>query len=79
MDPQQRLLLESCWEALEDAGVDPDSLAGTLTGVFAGLMHHDYASRSAIPDELEGYLVAGMAGSSPRAGSPMSSASRDRR
>ena len=28
MDPQQRLLLESCWEALEDAGIDPASLRG---------------------------------------------------
>jgi pimaricinolide synthase PimS1 len=43
-DPQQRLLLESCWEALEDAGIDPASLKRTQTGVFAGVMYQDYGS-----------------------------------
>jgi acyl transferase domain-containing protein/acyl carrier protein len=43
MDPQQRLALELAWEALEDAGLPPRSLAGTRTGVFAGAVMHDYA------------------------------------
>ncbi len=37
MDPKQRLLLETAWEAFEDAGIDPTSLRGSQTGVFAGV------------------------------------------
>ncbi|MEW2521271.1 type I polyketide synthase [Actinacidiphila alni] len=43
MDPQQRMFLEVAWEAMEDAGVPPTSLAGTRTGVFLGMNSTDYA------------------------------------
>src|SRR5271166_1010620 len=43
IDPQQRLLLEVAWEALENAGIRADSLAGTRTGVIVGLSTWDYA------------------------------------
>ena len=44
MDPQQRLLLEVAWEALEDAGIAADSLAGSDAGVFVGIANSDYGA-----------------------------------
>lgn len=56
MDPQQRVLLEVAWEALEDAGIDPVSLRGSDTGVYAGAFAQHYGSDN--PD-TEGYRVTG--------------------
>ncbi|MEW2619232.1 beta-ketoacyl synthase N-terminal-like domain-containing protein [Streptomyces sp. NPDC048106] len=64
MDPQQRLFLEAAWEAVERAGIDADSLRGSRTGVFAGVMYHDYGTGLAqVPTEIEGFQGAGVAGS----------------
>ncbi|MEU8976908.1 type I polyketide synthase, partial [Streptomyces monashensis] len=41
-DPQQRLLLETAWEALERASIDPVTLKETKTGVYVGVVYHDY-------------------------------------
>ncbi|HEY2237971.1 MAG TPA: SDR family NAD(P)-dependent oxidoreductase, partial [Streptosporangiaceae bacterium] len=59
MDPQQRLMLEVSWEAIERAGIDPGSLHGSRTGVFAGAAHSGYGADLEDDTEAEGYLVAG--------------------
>ncbi|MFJ7215323.1 SDR family NAD(P)-dependent oxidoreductase [Amycolatopsis sp. NPDC098790] len=64
IDPQQRLLLETAWEAFERGGIDPATLRGSSTGVFAGVMYNDYATRlTDLPASLEGYVGNGSAAS----------------
>ncbi|MGW0595339.1 type I polyketide synthase, partial [Streptosporangium sp. NPDC002607] len=63
MDPQQRLLLETSWEAIERAGIDPVSLRGSRTGVFAGVLYHDYGTSAEFPPEAMTFVSNGSAGS----------------
>ncbi|MEW1720431.1 type I polyketide synthase, partial [Streptomyces sp. NPDC093109] len=57
-DSQQRLLLEASWEAVERAGIDPLSLRGSATGVFAGVMYSDYSAVLS-DEEFEGFRGGG--------------------
>ncbi|MFH9735982.1 SDR family NAD(P)-dependent oxidoreductase [Streptomyces sp. NPDC017260] len=64
MDPQHRLLLETAWEAVERGGLDPHSLKGSSTGVFVGVMNHDWSTRSgSVPEDLAGFTAGGGLGS----------------
>ena len=64
LDPQQRLILETSWRALEDAGIDPEGLKDSLTGVYAGISNNDYrglileATENAGPAEPAASLYA---------------------
>ena len=53
-DPQQRLFLKVCWEALENAGYAPDTLRGSQTGVYAGVMLMEYMQQLGVDRTLSG-------------------------
>ena len=60
MDPQLRFLLESTYEAIVDAGVNPNDIKGSKTGVYVGVFQNearDYWTRN--PDRIKGYGLNG--------------------
>lgn len=63
LDPQHRLLLEVSWEALERAGIVPEQLAKSKTGVFAGICSNDYATKlmNRPAEQIDAYVATGTA------------------
>ncbi|WP_108819657.1 type I polyketide synthase [Pseudovibrio sp. Alg231-02] len=60
MDPQQRILLQLTWEAIEDAGISPDTIAGDHVGVYVGASALDYANESLFdPNVATGHFMTG--------------------
>ncbi|MGW8375459.1 type I polyketide synthase [Streptomyces sp. ODS28] len=58
VDPQHRLLMEVAWEACENAGIPPTSLAGERVGTFFGLYSRDYLLRSQRPlEDTDPYAI----------------------
>ena len=61
LDPQQRMMLEVTWQALEDAGIDPERIRGSRTGVYSGISNDEYRMLvvdSAKPSEAASCLYA---------------------
>ncbi|MFJ1586521.1 beta-ketoacyl synthase N-terminal-like domain-containing protein [Streptomyces sp. NPDC088197] len=58
-DPHHRLFLEAAWESFERAGIDPATLRGSSTGVWAGMMYEFYSARflGAVPEDVDGTLL----------------------
>lgn len=61
MDPQQRKFLEVVWKVIENAGYKASDLAGTLTGIFAGVATHDYNAFSHNIENIEAHASTGWA------------------
>ncbi len=63
IDPQQRLFLETTWEALQDAGIVPESIAGEKVAVYAGVSGHDYGIIQLNPEnryQIGGHTMTGV-------------------
>jgi mycobactin polyketide synthetase MbtC len=58
MPPQQRVAIRVAWKALENAGVNPGTLAGAEGGVFIGMSPMEYGPRACTADDYSGHRIA---------------------
>jgi amino acid adenylation domain-containing protein len=61
IDPQHRLLMELTWETIEDAGYAVESLTGSRTGVYVGIMNDDYGQLQGPLENASFYIGSGIA------------------
>jgi len=62
MDPQQRLVLQVAWEAIDNANISPDTLSGSNTGVFMGVLSQStdyYWMHLDMPTAVDTYSISG--------------------
>lgn len=61
MDPQQRVIMRLAWRALENAGVNPASVAGEEAGCYIGVSLSEYGPRAGSANEFTGHRISGYA------------------
>ncbi|KAL8698413.1 MAG: hypothetical protein Q9224_001862 [Gallowayella concinna] len=61
MDPQQKIFLETTFEALENAGITREEIAGQNTGVYVGCSNVDYSAIATLDTQnIPVYMSTGM-------------------
>ena len=60
MHPQQRVAMRLAWQALENSGINPDTLAGEFAGCFVGMSPMEYGPRASVADAFSGHRIASL-------------------
>ena len=60
MHPQQRVAMRVAWKALENAGINPESLEGEFGGCYVGMSMTEYGPRTAVADAYTGHRTVGL-------------------
>ena len=60
MHPQQRVAMRLAWKALENSGINPNTLAGEFAGCFVGMSPMEYGPRASVADAFSGHRIASL-------------------